>query len=216
MKTSVDIVRDNMWLTVPVATVGPGLITAVIQYALPGKEIGIIPILLALIGGGVAAIILLFLRVRDQDKALGLLRSPERLSPPDEKPEVDEAEFMPLYHLDRERPWSPRKTQELVDRIRGLTDVARQEVIKEDIGRWLRIRGTISNVRDEGDDRAATTIELTNGVYVIATAESDPWRSILRASRIGDEIDVIGPITNILGGFIFLRVDQLLPPELHN
>ena len=45
MKTSVDIVRDNMWLTVLVATVGPGLITALIQYVLPGEEIGIIAIL---------------------------------------------------------------------------------------------------------------------------------------------------------------------------
>ena len=100
MKTSVDLVRDNMWLTVLVATVGPGLITALIQYALPGEEIGIIAILVALIGGGGAAVILLSLRVRYQDKALGLSRSPELLSPPDEKPEVDEAEFMPPYQLD--------------------------------------------------------------------------------------------------------------------
>ena len=98
-----------MWLTVLVATVGPGLITALIQYVLPGEEIGIIAILVALIGGGGAAVILLSLRVRDLDEALGLSRSPELLSSPDEKPEVDEAEFMPPYHLDHKRPWSPRR-----------------------------------------------------------------------------------------------------------
>lgn len=221
MKTSVDIVRDNMWLTVLVATVGPGLITALIQYVLPGEEIGIIAILVALIGGGGAAVILLSLRVRDLDEALGLSRSPELLSSPDEKPEVDEAEFMPPYHLDHKRPWSPRRTQELVDRVRGLTDVARQEAVKDDIGRWLRIRGTILNVRDAGYDRTVSaTIELTNRVNVIAAAEIDPWKSILHASKIGDEIEVIGPITDIGSfgseGFISIRVDQLLPPKSHN
>ena len=233
MKMPMRVVLDHVFLSALVTAVAPGFFHAVILYFL--GEINIANIMVSLVAGLLTATLLLSLKVREQNHQLGQAQTPvstpfpNPMLQPDEaapilssSPPTDEATILAPYHLDTARRWYPYTTNDLVGKIQKLTDVERESAIENDIGLCMRIVGEIRNVhRNEfsflyGEEFRAT-IKLPNGVLVSIETKSEPWNGILRASKIGETVEVIGVIKDVLqGGSIVLVVHELLPPMLRN
>ena len=222
MKNPIRVALDHVWLTILVSTVVPGLVHAVIQYF--RGEVSFTSIWISLGAGLVAAIFVLALKVRQQAQPPVTIQILSQIPPTDEaiidEAIIDEATILAPYHLDTKRRWYPYTTKYLVDKIQNLTDVEREISIKNDIGRCMRIEGAITNVSrglftDEEEFHAM--INLPNGVTVSIEAKSEPWNGILRASKIGDTVEVIGAITDVRRGYmIWLDIHEMLPPTLRN
>ena len=222
MENPIRVALDHVWLTILGSTVVPGLVHAVIQYF--RGEVSFTSIWISLGAGLVAAIFVLALKVRQQAQPPVTIQFLSQIPPTDEaiidEATTDEATILAPYHLDTKRSWYPYTTKYLVDKIQNLTDVEREISIKNDMGRCMRIEGAITNVRrglftDEEEFHA--TINLPNGVTVSIEAKSEPWNGILRASKIGDTVEVIGAITDVRrAGMIWLDIHEMLPPMLRN
>ena len=222
MKNPIRVALDHAWLTILVSTVMPGLVHAVIQYF--RGEVSFTSIWISLGAGLVAAIFVLPLKVRQQAQPPVTIQILSQIPPTDEatidEATINEATILAPYHLDTKRRWYPYTTKYLVDKIQNLTDVEREISIENDIGRCMRIEGAITNVRRglfKDEEEFHATIELPNGITVLIEAKSEPWNGILRASKIGDIVEVIGAIRNVMrGDTIWLDIHEMLPPMLRN
>ena len=223
MRVALDYVLDHVLVTILASVMVPGLAYAVIQYF--RGEGSIASILVAIAAGVIAATIHLWLKVRKvrkQSKKLEQAQTLGTIPIPNPILEPDGAEIPAPYHLDTTRRWYPYTTNYLVGKIQNLTDVERESAIKNDIGRCMRIVGEIVNVNRndfsfiDGEEFRAT-ITLPNGILVSIETKSEPWNGILHASKIGEPVEVIGVIKDVLrGGYIMLEVHELLPPMLRN
>lgn len=233
VRVALDYVLDHVLLTILASAMVPGLTHAVIQYF--RGEVSIASIWVTIAAGLIAATIRLSLKVREQSKqleqaqTLGTIPIPNPILEPDGAapilssiPPTDEAEILAPYHLDTTRRWYPYTTNYLVGKIRKLTDVERESAIENDIGRCMRIVGEIVNVSRYDfsfiyGEGFRATITLPNGILVRIETKSEPWNGILHASKIGEPVEVIGVIKDVLqGGYIVLEVHELLPPMLRN
>ena len=244
MRLPMRVALDHVWLSVLLAAVVPGFAHAVIQYF--RGEVSIASIWVSLVAGLIAAIVLLSLKVRVQSQQLEQAQPPATMPIPtpipatdeaahvlspipstDEAahvlspiPSTDEAAILAPYHLDTERRWYPYTTNDLVGKVKNLTDVELGSAIEDDIGRCMRIEGEIINVWpfDIGTEEGSNgLIKLPNAVWVQIEARSEPCNEILRASKIGETVEVIGAIKGVMqAGIIVLEVRELLPPMLRN
>ena len=216
MDKPVNVALGHIWWSILISAIGPGGIAAVIEYFRTGGDVGTGPTLVAFLAGLVVAVILLSLKVRELSLSGKLAQTTEGAS--GEHEDAVEAGHNPLgpYRLDTARSWCHFTTQELFGKVHGLTDVRAKEVVETEIGKSLRIRGTIRNVRNN-DGRITAAINLPNDVMVMLRTESKPWTDILLALQIRDEIEAFGPIVAVdSNGFITMTVEQLLPPNILN
>ena len=220
MRVALDYVLGHVLLTILASVMVPGLAYAVIQYFRGEGSIASIWVTIA--AGFIAATIRLSLKVREQSKQLEQAQTLETIPIPSPILEPDGAEIPAPYHLDTTRRWYPYTANYLVGKIQNLTDVERESAIENDIGRCMRIVGEIVNVnRDEfsfiDGEAFRAAIKLPNGILVSIETKSEPWNGILHASKIGEPVEVIGVIKDVLqGGYIVLEVHELLPPMLRN
>ena len=193
-----------------------GGITAIIEYFRTGGDAGTTYTLVVFLAGLIVAVALLSLKVRELSRTGGETQATE-VAPSENEVAVTTAKD-PLwpYSLDTARPWSPFTTEELVGKVTGITDAQAQEAIKDELGKWLRVRGNIRNVHQSSGDIDAV-VALTTRIRVFLSADSKPWTDILLNSKIDDEIEAIGPITRVdPAGWIEVEVRQLLPPKKIN
>ena len=125
----------------------------------------------------------------------------------------------PLVLLDDRYPphrFCQRSPEQLVDSIRGKTDVAAARISKPNIGQLLRVSGKVRNVasKDTFTGLINVSIELEGTrVSIFAMFPDGPWTQWLEAADIGDPISVIGQISKVdtlLGGLVHLEACEVL------
>ena len=240
-------VLDHIVLTILAAAIVPGVAYTAIQYL--RSEIGLDSVLVAGGAGLIAAVILLSLKIREQNQQIQQTRrsaipasnSPVPLSDshattgvqdpsiednpaqtdlnqPD--PAIEGSYVQSPYHLDAESIWAPYTTRELVAKVRGLTDVERDAVVRNYLGRSMRVIGTARNVSRfalDDNDEIYATVNLPNGITVSLETTLEPWKEMLASIRVGEEVEAIGRIVRVSQhGTITLAVRQLLPPQIMN
>lgn len=113
--------------------------------------------------------------------------------------------------------FSRRTPDELVAAIKGLTDLAAEDVKKRHIGHWLGVTGPVVNIASTSP---GTTLVYVNPEGLTADLmlqfKEAIWRHRLAAYDVGDYISAIGSISDFdawMGGSVTLvdcrLVDQL-------
>ena len=240
MDETMRAVLDHIVLTILAAAIVPGVAYAVIQYF--RSEVSVDAVLVAGIAGLIAAVILLSLKVREQDQQMrqtqtsaipassssvptadsqaadGVADQVIEDDPVQPDPTIEGADLQSPYHLDAESYWAPYTTAELAVMVQGLTDVEREDVVRNHLGRSMRIKGTAQNVSRLGlfnSDEIYATVNLPNGVIVTLESTMEPWKGMLASIKVGEEVEAIGRIVRVSGrGTIGLMVRQLLPPHI--
>ena len=95
--------------------------------------------------------------------------------------------------------FSPRKPDELVHEVQGLTEIAAREASQRHIGHWLSVDGHIIDVFDISISRSVVLlIRLVDSKTVISMAFDETiWRTRLLGFNIGDHVAGIGRIARI-------------------
>ena len=191
-----------------VGAIGSGTASAIIEYILTGATTAWLPLVI------MVAILLLLLAV------FWVLHEPEQKNQPEivqspplptSQPEIVQPPPLPA-HLAQGRIFSPRSPDELVNEVKGLTDIRRQHAIQLHLGQWLHVEGRIRNVGQMApDDEITVSVDLTkSGVTVFMDFAPSYWQARLQAANIGDTISAIGKIENVqsYGGDGFVSLDE--------
>lgn len=196
MQRAIRYGKSRYWTTVAVATVLPGVATAVIEYIVANGVKGLWPIAIAVMGGCLTML------------ALKLIKAPD-FSEVASPTEISLSLEVPAYagRLVEGRFFSPRTPDELVAEITGQTDIVAAEAIKRHIGHWLRVAGSVRDVSDRGGS-VLLYIDLSDSrVSFSMEFNREYWRERLVAYNKGDQVVAIGQINYInshIGGVIRL------------
>ena len=197
MRKIIRCVRRHPWITVAVPTVLSSLAIALIEYFLTGGVSGWKPVIAGLVGGtigGSVAAVLTFIITSDDDSSVG------------------EAESLQL--LDEKRIYSRRTPAELVDEVKGRTDIAAEHISKPYLGQWLQVEGLVDDVRDR---YKVIRVYLPRGEIgssepsFFLDFDADVWRDIFATLHKGDRISAAGKIKHIApSGYISLEECELI------
>ena len=195
------------WTSVTVSAVGPGAIAASIQYIATGGVTGWWPVAAAVLGGLMTAGALRLIGEHEptnQPRVVPL--PPLQADQPIAQPSLPPAPFV------QGKVFSPRTPDELVNEVKGLTDIRRQHAIQLHLGQWLHVAGRIRNVEQMApDDEITVSVDLTeSGVTVFMDFAPSYWQARLQAANINDTISSIGKIKDVrsYGGNGFVSLDE--------
>ena len=185
-------------ITLAIAALIPGVTAGIAEYIITKGVSGWIPPGAALIGGVPTMVV------------LWLMDGGERLGPPKLQ------DLRGPVPLTGDRIFSRRTPDELVDLVRGLTDVEAKRVVEPHIGQWLEVEGSVRDVQ---------SLAMYPHEYMLVSAETskdrlnvhlyfsaDTWGPHLRSLRIGDRISAIGKIERVTSwsGSLSLRECELV------
>ena len=168
------------WYWVVASAILPGSFAAIIQYILTGGVSGWIPLVATLLGGIVAAVVLLFTAKR---RPLDLTKS-----------------YEPLVPLTEGRAISPRTPAELVAEIKGLTEIVATDVSRRHIGQWLRVQGQVRDVSQRFISKGTIIVSITGAettLLLFLYFDAKIWGSQVSSFIVGDRISAIGKIDRI-------------------
>ena len=190
------------WYWVVAGATLPGSFAAIIQYILTGGVSGWIPLVATLLGGIVAAVVLLFTAKR---RPLDLTKSYEPLEPliegraiPPRIPAELVAEIKGLEPLAEGRAISPRTPAELVAEIKGLTEIVATDVSRRHIGQWLRVQGQVQDVSQRFIPKGKIIVSITDAETALNLYfDAKIWGSQVSLFNVEDRISAIGKIDRI-------------------
>ena len=181
--------KERSRLTVVVAVVLPGVLATAVEYILTSGFSGGIPILAAAIGGiaAMAAMALIDTPEKPQSITLSIQKT-------------DTSQGLEVFQSPlNSRFYSPRTPAELVESVENLTEFAAEEVSKRHKGQWLRVNGSVWDVKGRRDSMSMS-IELTGSdVLAHLRFEGSHWRERLGSFNRGDQVLAEGKITRITG-----------------
>ena len=122
---------------------------------------------------------------------------------PFEPPEPAPEKPQPKASLKDRRVFSPRTPEQLLDEVKGKTEMAAQLITKRHIGQWLRGESEIVNIsQDKHNDKIYVGLLGPFSCYF-----SDSWKNKLAGYNPRDRIRVIGQIEKISPMGIIRLVD---------
>ena len=169
------MLRRWYWVSVLAATILPGISSAGVEYLISGGVSGWIPIWSSLIGGGFAAVVLLFIKV----------------------PEVQVGESSKPDEPSNKRIFINKPPHELTTQAKGLTSVGSKHVVERYKGAWIKVQGKIEDVYERGDTLALYTSKNEIGPLFTLNFNKNKWIDKLKILDQGDSITVIGQISDI-------------------
>ena len=171
--------RKHIWMSTILGSVGPGAGTWIAEQFWNWSTVAALPVWVAILGGLVTAVGLL---VRELETLDQVIRAADLSEDP-------------------RRPTSPRSPEELVYMVRDLTDSQRRNILRDQIGLWMKVQGRIEDIRSPQYIKEVTvTLQLPSGVTVHLESKSRLWRQKALASRKDDIFAAFGKIDNALGG----------------
>ena len=181
-------VREK-WTTVAVATILPGVLAGVIEYVMTQGVSGWVPVVVALIGGLGTVAVLLFMGMPR------LSKNPQQIAA---------------------RNFSPRTPAELVAEIEGkrMTELTAAAVSQRHIGQWLRVNGSIDDIRDWFDSIDVRIKTLEHQTPMTLRFNKNVWLETLKPFNIGDQITAIGKIDSISSISVRLEECELIDPDM--
>ena len=246
MQKFIRYIKGRYWFSVSVAAILPSTATAIVEYLLTDDISGTRELIAALIGGSLAAFVLVFIKtpespgVRQSHSELPVREilppapaedesSPESPGVRQSHSELPVREILPPAPAEDESPspkrsadnriFSRRTPAELVDQIKGLTEVQAKHKNKLHIGQWMTIK---ANVADVSETTYANDIQVSiiseSGPSLVLGFDANTWGMKVRSLDVGDQISAIGKIRDIrtMGqyGFIFLEECELINEQI--
>lgn len=207
------------------AIILPGVFVSIFEYILTDGISGEKPILAALAGCVLAAILLMFVKPDEtskksekgqpsdiQKKREAFLKNFEHeVSKVVQEPATPETSTpsSPPDSPTEERIFSPRTPVELVDEIKGMTGVVAKRVSERHIGQWLKVTGPVKDVSNKGDEIFVYISKTEPSMLLYFDASR--WGKSLASYNVGDQISVIGQIEYISrGGSVRLEKCELV------
>ena len=169
----------------------PGALTALAEYMITGGVAGWAPVVAAVIGGFASVLVLWLVDKRKVAGPPALQESTTLPSPPASQnltaPQIDGRDF------------SPRTPAELLASVEGLTEIAAESASQRHIGLWLKVKGNVLNVREDGFDNTITVFlnESISQKGMHLEFDANRWGARLRTLDIGDMISAVGKIESI-------------------
>lgn len=215
-------IKTRPWVTIIFAAILPGTCASVVEYFLTSGVSGQIPIIAAISGGSLAAmliVVLYLLKAHDRNGQLEagepvVVREVIREIPVEELDENTRQSTFPDSDTE-ERIFSPRTPAELVGEIAGMTTMVAERHSERHIGQWLRIEGLVDDVSSHYKE-IRISIHKTEALLFLSFDESR-WGSRLLSLNVGDNVVAIGRIDSIRlpilggeGGSVFLKECELI------
>lgn len=183
MKGIIIYLKDKYWTVIAIATVLPGVASAAFEYMMTGGLPGWIPLVAAALGGGLTALILMYIKTPEP--------APEPRSLPDPPSEVQ-----PLPE-GSSRIFCPRTPAELIDKIEGCTEIQAEYIIKPYLDQWMEIEGNIKDVSKTSYTNQITVFIFDNELSLFLYFDANTWGVQVGSFDVGDRISVIGKIASI-------------------
>ena len=218
-------IKNRPRITFTFAIILPGVFVSITEYFMTKGISGEKPILAAIAGGVLAALVLSFVKLDEsphQSKTEQAPASPEsreaflknleravseKVQGP-APPETSTPSTLPDSPTE-ERIFSPRTPAELVDEIKGMTEVVAERVSERHIGQWLKVHGPIRDVSNRGGAISVDIMETEPSFFL--DFDQSRWSKRLDSFNIGDQISVIGKIQGIdRDGYISLEECELV------
>lgn len=181
MRQVVRFAKRWYWTSIIIGTVAPGSIAALIMYIATDGVTGWLPVVAAVLGGLLTAGVLSLIGGHEptNQPGSGLPSIPTPFS--------------------QGKVFSPRTPDELVNEVKGLTDIRRQHVIQLHLGEWLHVAGCIRDVQQisPGDEIKVSVALKESGVTAFMVFVPSYWQASLQAANIGDTISANGRIKNV-------------------
>ena len=201
--------RWYSWTLVAIATIIPPIIAGLIEYFLTQGVSGWIP-LVAGLGGGVFTFLLLSFIGR---RSTEMIATPtEEARGPLEQPKVVHPSHpnVPPY---KDKIFTPRTIAELLEMVKGQTEIAARHITKPHIGYWLKVDGTILGVSESFKENLlivhADDSQSQESVFL--DFKDSVWGARIRPLAKGDKIVAIGKIESIsITGYISLEECELV------
>ncbi|MCY4653977.1 MAG: hypothetical protein OXC95_12535 [Dehalococcoidia bacterium] len=220
MRKLVRYSKRHYWQTVAGSVILPGALAGVAEYALTQGVSGLIPILAAVIGGILTMVSLTFIQPTQEydDDANTESREISRRSATHSSANSEsstsggtsEVPIRPVIiekssHSVEGKFFSPRTPNELVDEVKGMTDVVATRVSARHIGQWLKVDGPIEDVSTEVREICVQILETEPSFFLYFDESS--WSTRLASFNVGDQISVIGKIRRI-GRFGYVTLEE--------
>ena len=215
----VKYIKRRPWITITIAAVLPGACASLIEYVMTNGVSGGIPIIAAIAGGAVAAILLHLLRAHNSNDQLetvesGVVREVIREISVEDLDENARQSILPDSATE-ERVLSPRTPAELVDEIAGMTELVAECHSARHIGQWLRVEGPVEDVSRYYKEIRLTLGEAETSLFL--TFDECRWSERLQSLNVGDRVVAIGKISRVrramssgLGGYVSLEACELI------
>lgn len=207
MRQVVRLAKRRYWASIIVGTVAPGAIAALIMYIVTDGVTGWSPVVAAALGGLLTAGVLGLIGGDEPTNQPSIVQAP-----PFSANQPGTAQPPLPTSLTQDKVFSPRTPDELVNEVRGLTDIRRQHAIQLHLSQWLHATGHIRNVRQGvPGGEIIVSVDLTNSDVAISFS-FDPslWQARLQAANIGDTVSAIGKIRDLdsHGGYGIVWLDE--------
>ena len=210
MRGAFGFAQQRRGLSTLVGILGPGVTAEIVQYVLTGGLIGWTPIVTAVVGGALTwvALTLINVPVTKHNLRMGLPVFVQLFEPP--APPYLPADRYPLNRV------SPRTPEELVEEVKGLTNIRAREMIRPHIGLFLPVRGTIAQATPDSASSNTIAVRVSqdySAVDISLRFDANRWGQRLSTSQVGDPVAAVGKISNVqdfLGGLVQLVECDLL------
>ena len=217
--------KDRPRITFTLAVILPGVFVSITEYILTNGISGEKPILASIAGGVFAVLVLRLFKPSEPP------RRSERAQVP-ATPETREAFLKNLEGAvstvlqvpaapktftpsslpnspSEERIFSPRTPSELVDEVKGMTEVSAELFSKRHIGQWLKVDGPVEDIRREMRTICVHIMNTEPSFFL--DFDEGCWSTRLASFNVGDHISAIGKIKYIgRGGYVSLEECELV------
>ena len=201
----IDLVLDHVWISIVIAGVMPSILYVAFRIRRRGAKFAIADFRNALLIGLIPTALLLLLQVAVLTRKLETAQAPPQQSI--SAPSAAEAELaVPAGQ------WHPSTAEELIDKVSGLTDVERENAIKNDLGLLVEVEGEVWDVTEDTFDNAVSVaifLSSPNHSMAFVKSASETWTPRLRTYRKGSRIRAVGAIKDIRPGYVLLELYTL-------
>ena len=116
----------------------------------------------------------------------------------------------PQYLHPSHRPYTIRTPDEILHEFDNRTDIQGERAVQAYIGKWLRLEGTVSNVRDSiGGDTISVLLD-NELIGIILRFGKTRWLSDVETIAKGDKIAADGQIADVERRFMGLDHCEVL------
>ena len=109
----------------------------------------------------------------------------------------------------QERPHILSKTpKELVDMVRGKTQLAASQILQDHVGSYLVVRGVVADISGDAND-LNVMVRMDDGTLVAMWFSRGKWDGHISKMEIGDDIRASGKLHSATSNGVFVRECEL-------
>ena len=208
----INLMLDHVWISIVIAGVMPPILYVAFRIRRRGGKFVIADLRNAVLIGLIPTALLLLLQVAVLTRKLENEQAPPQQSI--SAPTVADAELTVLAGQ-----WHPNTAEELIDKVSGLTDVERENAIKNDLGLLVEVEGEVWDVTENAFDNSVQvaiilssdndSMAFVDHRMAFAESASATWTPRLRTYQKGSRIRAVGALKNIRPGYVSLELYTL-------